>query len=117
MSLRLGYTCTDMTHAQFARRARLQSAMARQASAAGPDPQSALKDLRAYPLREPDSGRNYTLVRLETRGGLVGWGECGAAGDTAGALRALDGVAANSYEVAWRRLEAFPALRPGIDMA
>ena len=60
------------------RRARLQSMMAWQASAASPDP-LAIKDLRAYPLREPDSGRSFTMLRVESVNGLIGWGECGAA--------------------------------------
>jgi galactonate dehydratase len=93
--------------------------MAWQAAAAGPDP-LAIKDLRAYSLREPDSGRSYTIVRVESRGGLVGWGECGPAMATeelATARQALDGLGASAYEVIWRRLEKAPVLRPGIDMA
>jgi galactonate dehydratase len=80
----------------------------------------AVKDLRAFPLREPDSGRTYTMVRLETRGGMAGWGECGpaiAAGEIDAAKQALEGLGANAYEVAWRRLDKSPGLRAGIDMA
>ena len=93
--------------------------MAWQAVAAGPDP-TAIKDLRVFPLREPDSGRSYAMVRVEARGGLVGWGECGAAipaAEAATAKQALDGLSASSYEVAWRRLDGAPALRPALDMA
>ena len=94
--------------------------MAWQTVASGGAEPLALKDLRAFPLREPDSGRAYTMLRAETRGGLVGWGECGSAaapGEIALAKQALDGLAANSYEIAWRRLNAAPTLRPAIDMA
>ena len=109
-----------MTHSQLAKRTRLQSMMAWQAlAAAGPDP-LAIKDLKIYPLKEPDSGRSYSLVRVEARGGLIGWGECGAAipaSEAAVARQALDGLAAHAYEVAWRRLDAAPILRPALDMA
>ena len=60
------------------------------------------------------------MLRAETRGGLIGWGECGstaAPGEMAAAKQGLDGLAANSYEIAWRRLNAAPVLRPAIDMA
>lgn len=93
--------------------------MAWQAASAGPDP-AAVKDLRLFPLREPDSGRTYTIVRVESRGGVVGWGECSsaiAASEPGAARQALDGLGASSYEVAWRRLDAAPVLRAGIDMA
>lgn len=77
-----------------------------------------VKDLRAWTLREPDSGRRYSMVRLETAAG-VGWGECAraTAADLAAARQALDGAGSGAYEVAWRRLAAVPALRPAIDMA
>lgn len=73
-----------------------------------------------YPLREPDSGRVYAMVRVESRGGLAGWGECSAAippAEVSTAKQALEGLGASTYEVAWRRLDAAPALRPAIDMA
>ena len=108
-----------MSTAQTVRRARLQSMMAWQASAASPD-QLAIKDLRAYLLREPDSGRSFTMLRVESVNDLIGWGECGAAippSELVAAKQALVGLAANSYEVAWRRLTAAAALRPAIDMA
>jgi galactonate dehydratase len=60
------------------------------------------------------------MVRVDSQNGLVGWGECGAAmaaGEVAAARQALVGLSASSYEVAWRRLEAAPVLRAGIDMA
>lgn len=39
----------------------------------------AITGLRGWRLREPASGRRYTVVRLETRGGLTGYGEGGPA--------------------------------------
>jgi galactonate dehydratase len=35
--------------------------------------------MRWFPVREPVSGRRYTLLRVKTRTGLVGWGECAPA--------------------------------------
>jgi galactonate dehydratase len=32
--------------------------------------------LRVYPVREPASSRSYTVLRVETRSGLTGYGEC-----------------------------------------
>jgi galactonate dehydratase len=78
-----------------------------------------LKDLRAYPLREPVSGRRYTLVRLESRGGLRGWGECEetSARELAEARALLSGIPATAYEVAWRKLATAPRLRAAVNMA
>lgn len=36
-----------------------------------------ISDIRIYPMREPASGRSYTVVRLSTQAGLIGWGEAG----------------------------------------
>ena len=35
--------------------------------------------VQGWRLREPDSGRRYTVLRLETQSGLTGYGEGGAA--------------------------------------
>jgi galactonate dehydratase len=106
-----------MTTPTALRRARLSTGLAFQARASG-DPLE-LRDIRLYPLREPGSGRRYTLLRLETRGGLRGWGECPEVSqhDYATARRILSGVPASAYEIAWRRLAEAPSIRPAIDMA
>ena len=39
----------------------------------------AIASVTGWRLWEPDSGRRYTVLRLETRGGLVGYGEGGPA--------------------------------------
>ena len=36
-----------------------------------------ITDIRHFPVREPVSGNRYSLLRIATRSGLVGWGECG----------------------------------------
>src|SRR5688572_24774171 len=99
------------------RRSRLSTALAFQARPSG-DPLE-IRDIRLYPLREPSSGRRYTLVRLETRSGLRGWGECPGVSqrDFTEARRILAGIPASAYEIAWRRMAEAPSIRPAIDMA
>jgi len=38
-------------------------------------------EMRWFPVREPASGRKYNILRVKTRSGLVGWGECAQAPD------------------------------------
>ena len=79
----------------------------------------AIRDTQAFPLREPVSGRRYTLVRLQTENGLTGWGECGGVTprDLATARQALADLPATAYEIAWRRLANAPSVRAAVDMA
>jgi len=55
---------------------------------------------RHYPLREPVSGRTYTVIKLQTRGGLEGYGECGSvtATDLAQTVKAVVGREATQFE-------------------
>ena len=108
-----------MASAQMTKRLRLQSLMAWQATA-GATGASAVRSIKAFRLREPDSRRTYTMVRVDTSAGLAGWGECAAPvsdADAAAAVRALQGVDPAAYEVAWLKLAAFPAWRAAVDMA
>jgi galactonate dehydratase len=36
----------------------------------------AISETRWFPVREPVSGKRYTVLRVKTRSGLTGWGEC-----------------------------------------
>jgi len=45
-----------------------------EATSAGP---LTITGMRAWRIKEPASGRRYTVVRLETRGGVAGYGEGG----------------------------------------
>jgi hypothetical protein len=66
-----------------------------------------VSEIKAYAMREPVSRRSYTVLEVQTKGGLTGYGECGAAAPEALALakQAAVGQAATSYEVIgnWRR--------------
>ena len=56
-------------------------------------------EIRHFPVREPVSGNRYSILKVTTRAGLIGWGEC--AYDSAADLRALQlawiGRPANTY--------------------
>ena len=63
----------------ISRRMRLSVAFAPQAAAAKPDTgEHTITEMRWFPVREPVSGSRYTLLRVKTRSGLTGWGECAA---------------------------------------
>jgi galactonate dehydratase len=60
------------------RRARLERRLAPQVAAAGAKPSPLdIVEIRHFPVREPVSGNRYTVLRVKTRSGLTGWGECG----------------------------------------
>jgi galactonate dehydratase len=79
----------------------------------------AIMGLRGWRLREPVSGRRYTVVRLETRGGLSGYGEGGPAraADILDAKTALSGRTANETEFVRHRLTASPQMEAAVSNA
>ena len=59
------------------RRMRLTAGFAPQTAAANQQPADhPISEMRWFPIREPVSGNRYTVLRLKTRSGLIGWGEC-----------------------------------------
>jgi galactonate dehydratase len=90
-----------------------------------PPPQAASSDrltitgFRAWRLREPVSGRRYTVVKLESRGGLVGFGEGGAVqgSDLAEAKSAVTGRRATDGEFIRHRLAGSPAMEAAVNNA
>src|SRR5579871_5181516 len=59
------------------RRERLMRGFAPQAAAAAATPGDLdITEIRHFPVREPVSGARYTFLRIKTRSGLTGWGEC-----------------------------------------
>jgi galactonate dehydratase len=94
------------------RRARLSALTAPQvAVAARANPQLEIAALRDYPVREPVSGRSYTVLKLTTRGGLVGFGETAgvAPADVRRALEVVRGKEATQFETVRYQLKAMPA--------
>ncbi|MGQ9634738.1 MAG: mandelate racemase/muconate lactonizing enzyme family protein [Bryobacteraceae bacterium] len=71
------------------------------------DPALEITGIAVHPLREPASGRTYTVLRLHTRGGITGYGECRAApaAEINRVREVLQGLAATAFEVAADRLE------------
>ena len=102
------------------RRARLAGLIAAQAAtatkASGP---LAIANCRAYALREPVSGREYALLKIETTGGLAGWGETRsiAASDVARAAAILRGRQSTEYIPLHAQLAALPNIQAAANMA
>jgi galactonate dehydratase len=78
-----------------------------------------ISGLELFPLREPVSRRAYTVVRVSTRGGPAGYGECAAA-DPTDVIRArsiLLGKEATAYEALRLPLAGAPSLAGAVNMA
>lgn len=86
--------------------------------AAATDP-LAIANVRGWRLREPSSGRRYTVLRLENRGGLVGYGEGGPAtgAEIGEAKAAAVGRRPNETEFIRHRLAATPAMEAAVNCA
>lgn len=83
------------------------------------DPQLELDALDAFPVREPVCKRAYTCLRLRTRSGATGYGECSGISPAAlSALRgAIRGKEASSFESIRRGLTVSSAALAGLEMA
>lgn len=104
------------------RRSRLSSAVSAfniQRDNAVTDTGMRVSGIRVYPLREPGSGRRYSVVKLVTESGLVGFGECEAvsAAELAKATRIVTGKPATAYEVIRQQLLPLPGLQAAINVA
>jgi len=66
-----------------AKRSRLAALAARSMQTAVAKPQLAIRNVIARAVKEPASGRQYVLLKIETDGGLAGWGETAATSDAA----------------------------------
>ena len=102
------------------RRARLSALLAAQAASPGPGSGAlAIANCKAYALREPVSGREYAILRIETVGGIAGWGETRsiAAADLARAAAVLRGRQATEFVPLHAQLAALPNLQAAANMA
>ena len=104
------------------RRSRLAAAIqtppAAPASRAEPDGLE-VTDLRAFRLREPVSRQRYAILRIQTRSGVVGYGETAsvAADELAQAKTIVLGKSATAYEVVRQQLLALPNLEAAVNIA
>jgi len=98
------------------RRERLRARIAPQTAAgvASPAPLD-ITEIRHFPLREPVSGNRYSLLRITTRSGLVGWGECGY--DPSADLRALQSTWAGKPANAYATIAPSTPFRAALDIA
>ena len=102
------------------RRARLSALVAAQAAVASPGAGAlAIANCRAYAVREPVSGRAYAILKIETSGGLAGWGETRsiAAADVTRAAAILRGRQATEFVPLHAQLAALPNIQAAANMA
>jgi galactonate dehydratase len=83
------------------------------------NPQLEMTALDAFPLREPVSKRTYTCLRLRTRSGTVGLGECSniQPADLRVLRGAIQGREASSFESIRRGLSVSSSALAALDMA
>jgi len=100
------------------RRARLASLVPVAAAAAAASDLD-ITELVTFPIVEPTSRRSYTIVRLKTRSGIYGYGECRGTPSTEQlqVARQIYGRPASSYEVIAQRLNGAGDLAAAINMA
>ena len=78
-----------------------------------------MSGIRVYPLREPRSGRRYSVLKVVTESGLAGFGECGpvSSADLAKATQIVNGRPATAYEVIRQQLLPLPGLQAAVNVA
>ena len=83
------------------------------------NPQLDMAALDAFPVREPVSKRAYTCLRLRTRSGAIGYGECSRVSpeDLTVLRGAIQRKEASSFESIRRGLTVSSAALAGLDMA
>src|SRR5260370_2716706 len=83
------------------------------------NPRLEMVAIDGFPLREPVSMRTYTCLRVRTRSGATGYGECSriSSSDLARLRAAIQGREASSFESIRRGLAATPGALAGLDMA
>jgi len=109
-----------MMNTTHIRRARLAAFAAQATTAGATNAPLQITEMRDYPLREPVSGRTYTVIKLQTRNGLEGYGECRAvtATDLAQAVKIVRGKEATQFETVRFQLKSTPSgLAAALNMA
>lgn len=74
-----------------------------------------ITDIRHFPVREPVSKNQYSLVRVRTRSGLIGWGECPY--DPNADIKALQSAWIGRPANAYATIQPASAFRAALDMA
>ncbi len=78
-----------------------------------------IKDIRGWTLREPVSKLAYTVIKIQTGSGLIGFGECAplSPAEFAEAKRIIIGTPVTSFEVIAPKLSHVPTARAAINIA
>lgn len=78
-----------------------------------------ISDVRAWTLGEPVSKRSYSVVKIQTKSGISGFGECAplTSDEFLGAKKAITGMPATSTEAASIALSRYPAARAALNIA
>jgi galactonate dehydratase len=78
-----------------------------------------IREAVAWNLREPGSGRVYTILGIRTRSGITGYGECTALSraEFEGARKLISGRPATAFEVTAPLLAEFPTARAALNIA
>lgn len=111
-----------MPHPRVNRRERLAAFAASRTNSAGEDRSTTgteIADLAVFPLHEPDSGRQYTVLLLRTKSGISGYGECAriSADDLEKAKKTVLGMPCTAFEVARHSLQFLPGVEAAVNMA
>ncbi len=85
------------------------------AAANFPSTDHIIGELRWFPVREPVSGNRYTVLRVKTRSGLVGWGECAQAAESD--VRALENEWIGKPATRYAAIDAASPLAGALDTA
>jgi len=78
-----------------------------------------IADVKSWTLRERFSKRAYSVVKIQTRSGLIGFGECAplTAVEIAGVTKAIFGQPATAFEATAPLLADFPTARAALNIA
>lgn len=108
------------------KRSRLAAIAAHSMQAADATPELPIRNLTPRAVKEPSSGRQYILMKIDTDGGPSGYGEMAAAPDAATALaraamlRSLvgqDALASQTVDLRLARANAPAEARAAVNMA
>src|SRR3954466_4633279 len=105
-----------MNHVKIDKRARLLAGIAQEAAKAAGKPAALdIAAIRHYPVREPVSGKRYSLLRIATRSGLIGWGE--SPHDPNADAKALESTWVGRPANAYATIPPSTPFRAALDMA
>jgi galactonate dehydratase len=105
-----------MNHLALQKRTRLLANIAQAAAGAVSKPSALdIKSIQHFPLREPVSGNRYSMLRMTTQSGVIGWGECRY--DPNADIKALESAWIGHSATAYATIPPALPFRAAIDMA